>query len=75
MDRTVRFYKIDQMLNDCKIVPRAHFLLKLTVSPTTFNPDLEYLRVRLNARTGSLPSPRPNQLILLIILLSGPIIY
>ena len=50
MDRTERFYKIDQMLNDRKIVPLADFLDELGVSPATFKRDLEYMRDRLNAR-------------------------
>ena len=49
MDRTERFYKIDQMLNDRKIVPLANFLQELGVSPATFKRDLEYMRDRLNA--------------------------
>jgi predicted DNA-binding transcriptional regulator YafY len=49
MDRTERFYKIDQMLNDRKIVPLTDFLDELGVSPATFKRDLEYMRDRLNA--------------------------
>lgn len=49
MDRTERFYKIDQMLNDRKIVPLNSFLDELGVSPATFKRDLEYMRDRLNA--------------------------
>ncbi len=49
MDRTERFYKIDQMLNDRKLVPVDDFLYELGVSRATFKRDLEYLRDRLNA--------------------------
>jgi len=49
MDRTERFYKIDQMLNDRKVVPLPDFLTELSVSPATFKRDLEYMRDRLNA--------------------------
>lgn len=49
MDRTERFYKIDQMLGSRGLVPRASFLEELGVSLATFKRDLEYLRNRLNA--------------------------
>ena len=49
MDRTERFYKIDQMLHERKLVPLADFLDELGVSRATFKRDLEYLRDRLNA--------------------------
>lgn len=49
MDRTERFYKIDQMLNDRKVVPLKDFLNELGISLATFKRDLEYMRERLNA--------------------------
>ncbi len=49
MDRTERLYRIDQLLNDRKVVPVQVFLQELDVSPATFKRDLEYLRDRLNA--------------------------
>ena len=49
MDRTERFYKIDQMLNDRKVVPLKDFLEELGISLATFKRDLEYMRDRLNA--------------------------
>lgn len=49
MDRTERFYKIDQLLNDMTVVPLATFLGDLGVSLATFKRDLEYMRDRLNA--------------------------
>lgn len=49
MDRTERFYKIDQLLNERRIVPIEVFLDALGVSRATFKRDLEYLRDRLNA--------------------------
>ena len=49
MDRTERFYKIDQLLGERRIVPFAVFAEKLGVSRATIKRDLEYLRSRLNA--------------------------
>lgn len=49
MDRTERFYKIDQMLHDRSIVPLQNFLEELGISPATFKRDLEYMRERLHA--------------------------
>ncbi len=49
MDRTERFYLIDQLLNNNRVVTRAQFLEALEVSPATFKRDLEYLRDRLGA--------------------------
>jgi len=49
MDRTERLYRIDQLLNERKVVPVDAFLGELEVSLATFKRDLEYLRDRLNA--------------------------
>jgi predicted DNA-binding transcriptional regulator YafY len=49
MDRSERFYKIDQMLSGRKVVPVGDFLSELDISLATFKRDLEYLRDRLNA--------------------------
>lgn len=49
MDRTERFYRIDHLLNEHKVVTLATFLLDLGISRATFKRDLEYLRDRLNA--------------------------
>jgi predicted DNA-binding transcriptional regulator YafY len=49
MDRTERFYRIDQLLQERGVVPRRDFLDALEVSPATFKRDLEYMRDRLNA--------------------------
>jgi predicted DNA-binding transcriptional regulator YafY len=49
MDRTERFYKIDQLLSERRIVPFALLAEKLGVSRATIKRDLEYLRNRLNA--------------------------
>jgi len=49
MDRTERFYQIDQMLQSGAAVPIERFLRALGVSRATFKRDLEYLRDRLNA--------------------------
>ncbi len=49
MDRTERFYKIDNLLQAHTVVPIDRFLQELEVSPATFKRDLEYMRDRLNA--------------------------
>lgn len=49
MDRTERFYRIEQMLHRHSIVPVQKFLSSLGVSIATFKRDLEYLRERLHA--------------------------
>lgn len=49
MDRSERFYLIDRLLNEHKLVTRAQFLDALEVSPATFKRDLEYMRERFNA--------------------------
>jgi predicted DNA-binding transcriptional regulator YafY len=49
MDRTERFYKIEQLLRSRGVVPFAPFREKLEVSPATIKRDLEYLRSRLHA--------------------------
>ncbi len=49
MDRTERFYKIDQLLGERRIVPFSVLAEKLGVSRATIKRDLEYLRNRLNA--------------------------
>ena len=49
MDRTERFYKIDQMLQSRGRVKVREFLDELGISLATFKRDLEYMRSRLNA--------------------------
>lgn len=49
MNRTERFYKIDQMLHERQVVPIEEFLEELDVSRATFKRDIEYLRDRLHA--------------------------
>lgn len=49
MDRSERFYKIEQMLREHPVVPVQKFLKSLGVSLATFKRDLEYLRDRLHA--------------------------
>ena len=49
MDRTERFYRIEHLLHERKIVPLADFLHDLEISHATFKRDLEYLRDRLHA--------------------------
>lgn len=49
MDRTERFYKIEQLLHARKCVSVETFLDELGISRATFKRDLEYLRDRLHA--------------------------
>jgi len=49
MERTERFYKINELLRTRRIVTREMFLDKLEVSLATFKRDLEYLRDRMGA--------------------------
>lgn len=49
MDRTERFYRIDQLLQERGVVTREAFIDALQVSLATFKRDLEYMRDRLNA--------------------------
>lgn len=49
MDRTERFYRIDRLLQDRRLVPVQVFLEELGISLATFKRDLAYLRDRLNA--------------------------
>jgi predicted DNA-binding transcriptional regulator YafY len=49
VDRTERFYKIDQLISERRVVPFQTFIEALEVSPATFKRDLDYLRTRLNA--------------------------
>jgi len=49
MDRTERFYKIDQLLKERKVVSFAELQDALDVSRATLRRDLEYMRARFNA--------------------------
>lgn len=49
MDRTERFYRIDQLLQERRAVPMETLIEDLSVSRATIKRDLEYLRDRLNA--------------------------
>ena len=49
MDRTERFYLIDQLLRERRSVSREELLDALGVSSATFKRDLEYMRERLHA--------------------------
>lgn len=49
MNRTERFYRIDQMLAERRVVPLEAFLEALEISRATFKRDLEYMRERLHA--------------------------
>lgn len=48
MDRTERFYKIDQLVSERKLVTFAELLEALGVSPATLKRDIQYLRDRFN---------------------------
>lgn len=49
MDRTERFYRIEQLLRTRGLVRLTEFLEALSVSRATFKRDLEYLRDRMDA--------------------------
>lgn len=49
MDRTERFYKIDQLLHERRFATFAQIQAELGVSRATLKRDLQYLRDRLNA--------------------------
>ena len=49
MDRTERFYHIDQLLNERRCVSIQTFIDELEVSQATFKRDIEYMRERLHA--------------------------
>lgn len=49
MERTERFYIIQNLLRAGRPVARSTFLERLEVSPATFKRDLEYLRDRMGA--------------------------
>jgi predicted DNA-binding transcriptional regulator YafY len=49
MDRTERFYKIDQLLRANRVVPAQRFLDELEISLATFKRDIEYMRSRFHA--------------------------
>ncbi|HTZ00018.1 MAG TPA: YafY family protein [Rhodocyclaceae bacterium] len=49
MDRTERFYKIDQLLHERRLATFADMQEALEVSRATLKRDLQYLRDRLNA--------------------------
>ena len=49
MDRLERFYKIDHLLKDRKVVPFSVFQHELGMSRASVKRDLEYMRERFNA--------------------------
>ena len=49
MERTERFYRMEQLLRERRSVSREAFLKELEVSPATFKRDLDYLRDRFKA--------------------------
>lgn len=49
MNQTERFYKIDQMISDSRLVTFPQLLEALEVSRATLRRDLDYMRTRLNA--------------------------
>lgn len=48
MNRTERFYRIQQLLSERRVVPREVFLEDMEVSLATFKRDIEYLRDRMS---------------------------
>jgi predicted DNA-binding transcriptional regulator YafY len=58
MERTERFYRIQQLLRDRRVVPFTVFLEQLEVSRATVKRDLEYLRNRMNAPIAWDPEAR-----------------
>ena len=48
MNRTERFYRIQKLLSQRRVVPREVFLEDMEISPATFKRDLEYLRDRMS---------------------------
>lgn len=58
MERTERFYRIQQLLHDRRVVPFTVFLETLEVSRATVKRDLEYLRNRMNAPIAWDPEAR-----------------
>jgi predicted DNA-binding transcriptional regulator YafY len=49
MERLERFYKIDQLLKDRKVVPFSILMKELGMSRASIKRDLEYMRERFNA--------------------------
>lgn len=49
LDRTERFYRIDRLLREQRVVSFARMRDQLEVSPATLKRDLEYMRSRLHA--------------------------
>lgn len=49
MDRTERFYRMDQMIRERTVVPLQSFLAEIGISRATFKRDLEYMKSRLHA--------------------------
>ncbi len=49
MSQTERFYKIDQMISDARLVTFQQMLEALEISRATLRRDLEYMRSRMNA--------------------------
>lgn len=49
MERLERFYKIDQLLKDRKVVSFSTLQVSLGISRATVKRDLDYMRNRFNA--------------------------
>ncbi|CAG9932143.1 protein of unknown function [Candidatus Nitrotoga arctica] len=56
MDRTERFYKIEQLLISRRVVPISIFLEVLEISQATFKRDRDYLRDQM----PPFPTDRPQ---------------
>ena len=49
MERLERFYKIDQLLKERRVVPFSVLMKELGMSRASVKRDLEYMRERFNA--------------------------
>ena len=61
MDRTERFYRIDQLINNRKLVTTQEFIEELGVSLATFKRDFLYMQNHLHAPTQRCLLFRPEQ--------------
>jgi protein involved in polysaccharide export with SLBB domain len=77
VDRTERFYKIQQLINRHKVVPARRFRDELEISPATFKRDLEYLRSRLNIPIypGDVVQVRPADVVYVVGAVNKPGAY
>ena len=58
MDRTERFYKIQRLLTERRIVPRDVFLENLSVSRATFKRDLDGVELTEDERLAMIAAAK-----------------